>query len=99
MESKSTQNEEFDEQDNQGDATPVCLNCFQPINPLDDYCPNCGGMVGNFTPYIPVRNIRWFADIFGKAWRQIWSHDISIKGRLLRLIMIILGILILLKII
>ncbi len=97
--SKNKEEKDIEELNHQEQAKPVCLNCFQPIDPLDDYCPNCGAMVGNFTPYIPVRNIRWSIGIFGKIWRQAWSRNTSIKARLIKLIIIIFWLLILLKII
>jgi hypothetical protein len=72
-----------------GDGTPVCIKCFRPVNPLENYCPNCGGATGNFTHYLPVINIRWAASVWGQAWRQVWYNDISIPGRLFRFFMIV----------
>lgn len=72
----------------QGDGTPVCIKCFKPVNPLDNYCPNCGGATGNFTHYLPFINIRWEASVWGQAWRQMWYKEISIPGRLFRFFMI-----------
>ena len=72
-----------------GEATPVCLSCMQPVDPLGYYCPNCGGVSGQFTEYLPFVNIRWGASVWGRMWRQIWSRDISIIGRLFRFIMVI----------
>ena len=71
------------------DGTPVCMKCFKPVNPLENYCPNCGGATGNFTHYLPVINIRWQASVWGQAWRQMWYNDISISGRLFRFFMIV----------
>jgi hypothetical protein len=71
------------------EATPVCIKCFQPVNPLDNYCSNCGGATGNFTHYLPFVNIRWQASVWGQAWRQVWSPDVLIVGRLFRFFMII----------
>jgi len=73
----------------EGDGTPVCIKCFRPVNPLDNYCSNCGGATGNFTHYLPFINIRWQASVWGQAWRQIWYKDVSIAGRLFRFFMII----------
>ena len=81
----------IDESDLQkeGDGTPVCIKCFRPVNPLDNYCPNCGGATGNFTHYLPFINIRWQASVWGQAWRQMWYKEISIPGRLFRFFMIV----------
>ena len=73
----------------EGDGTPVCMKCFKPVNPLDYYCPNCGGATGQFTHYLPFINIRWQASVWGQAWRQIWYREISIPGRIFRFIMIV----------
>lgn len=73
----------------ESDGSPVCIKCFRPVNPLDHYCPNCGGATGQFTHYLPFVNIRWQASVWGQAWRQIWSREVSIPGRLFRLLMII----------
>lgn len=87
MESQLT--EVKDAQDDDGEGTPVCIKCFQPVNPLANYCPNCGGATGNFTHYLPFVNIQWQASVWGQAWRQIWSPDVPIAGRFFRFIMII----------
>lgn len=84
-----TQSEEQDIPEDEGDGTPVCLKCFQPVNPLYNYCPDCGGATGNFTHYLPFVNIRWQASVWGQAWRQVWFPDVSILGRLFRFIMIV----------
>ena len=26
----------------EGAAVPVCIRCFQPVDPRAHYCPNCG---------------------------------------------------------
>jgi hypothetical protein len=81
--------EERESPDDQGEGTPVCIKCFQPVNPLANYCANCGGATGNFTHYLPFTNIRWQASVWGQAWRQIGSRDISMPGRLFRLFMVL----------
>lgn len=70
-------------------AVPVCIRCFQPVDPLAHYCPNCGAATGQLTHYLPFVNIRWQASVWGQAWRQIWYRDVSILGRLFRLLMIV----------
>ena len=72
-----------------GEGTPVCIKCFRPVNPLDNYCANCGGATGNFTHYLPFINIRWQASVWGQAWRQMWYKEVSIAGRLFRFFMIV----------
>jgi len=72
-----------------GVETPVCLRCFQPVDPVAHYCPNCGAATGTFTHYLPFVNIRWQASVWGQAWRQMWSRDVSLPGRLFRLFMIV----------
>jgi hypothetical protein len=73
----------------EGDGTPVCIKCFRPVDPLAHYCPHCGVATGQFTHYLPFVNIRWQADVWGQAWRQMWSREVSIPGRVLRLFMIV----------
>jgi len=72
-----------------GDGTPICIRCFQPVDPLAHYCPHCGQATGQLTPYIPYLSIPWETRIWGQVWRQIWSRDVSWPGRLLRLFMIV----------
>jgi hypothetical protein len=71
--------------------TPVCLRCFRPVSPLAHFCPHCGEVAGQFTPSLPFEGVRWQAQTWGKACRQIWSPDISIWGRWFRLLMVILS--------
>jgi hypothetical protein len=71
------------------DGTPVCLRCFQPIDPLAYYCPHCGEATGQLTHYIPFVNIPWQTRVWGQVWRQIWSRDISLPGRVFRLFMVV----------
>ncbi|MBC8472156.1 MAG: hypothetical protein H8D56_22070 [Planctomycetes bacterium] len=73
----------------EGEGTPVCIKCFKPVDPLAHYCSNCGSATGQFTHYLPLESIRWQASVWGQAWRQIWSREVSIGGRLFRAIMIV----------
>ena len=73
----------------EGQEVPVCIHCFQPVDRLVHYCPNCGAATGQLTHYLPFINIRWQASVWGQAWRQIWFRDVSIPGRLFRLFMIV----------
>ena len=72
-----------------GEGTPVCIRCFRPVDPLAHYCPHCGAATGTFTHYLPFINIRWQASVWGQAWRQMRSREISISGRLFRFVMIV----------
>ncbi len=69
--------------------TPLCLRCLRPVDPRAYYCPYCGEATGQLTPYLPFVNIPWQAGIWGRMWRQVWSRDISIPGRVFRLFMIL----------
>lgn len=71
--------------------TPVCVRCFRPVNPVTEFCPHCGEACGQYTTYLPFESIRWQAQTFGRAWRQIWSPGTSLLGRWFRLLMIILS--------
>ena len=84
-----TQIEEESIADDTGEGTPVCIMCFQRADPLVHYCANCGEATASWTPYLPFINIRWQVSFWGRAWKQVWSRDISVPGRLLRLIMVI----------
>jgi len=81
--------EKRDITEEEGVETPVCIRCFKPVDPLQHYCPHCGEATGQFTPYIPFVNIPWQASIWGHIWRQVWSRDVSVLGRIFRLFMII----------
>ena len=72
-----------------GEGTPVCIRCFHPVDPLSHYCPHCGQASGQLTPYIPYLSIPWETRIWGQVWRQIWSRDVSLPGRVFRLFMVV----------
>lgn len=80
---------EHEEPDKSGDGIPVCIRCFQPVDPLANYCPHCGEATGQFTQYLPFENILWLARVWGRVWRQIWSRDVSLAGRAFRLFMVV----------
>ena len=65
----------------EGAEVPLCLGCMEPVDPLSYYCSKCGEASNQLTQYIPFVNIRWAARIWGRAWRQVWSRDVSIWGR------------------
>lgn len=66
------------------DAVPVCPNCFQPCNPLDNYCPNCisNEAINPLTPYLPFEGIRFGAGVYAKLWRKTWTSDTTMGRRL-----------------
>ena len=72
-----------------GEGVPVCTGCFQPVDPYSYYCPNCGEASNGLTQYIPFVNIRWKIRLYCKMGQQIWSKEISLAGRMLRLIVCI----------
>jgi hypothetical protein len=86
MNSPDTQDQE--DHDPQ-DQTPVCLCCLQPVDPLVHYCSHCGEATGQLTPIIPFVNIPWQVRIWSRMWRQIWSSEVPLLGRLLRFVMIV----------
>ena len=73
----------------EGGESPVCIRCFRPVDPVAHYCPNCGAATGQLTHYLPVESIRWQASVWGQAWRQIRYRDVSLAGRLFRLLMVV----------
>jgi hypothetical protein len=89
VESMGSENTEDRESPESQDQTPVCLRCIRPVDPLAHYCPHCGEATAQLTPIIPFVNIPWQTRIWGRMWRQVWSHEVSIPGRLMRLIMIV----------
>lgn len=85
----NTESTEHEEKAGEAGETPLCLRCLQPVDPRAYYCPNCGEATGRFTTYLPVLNIPWQTRIWGQAWRQVWSRDVPITGRVFRLLMIL----------
>ena len=87
--------ESFDEVENSeevhvdGPDVPLCLECMKPVDPNSYYCPNCGGATGALTQYLPFVNIRWSVNWGVKLCRQIWSREVSIFGRLVRLLVLV----------
>jgi hypothetical protein len=59
------------------DAVPVCPNCLEPCNPLDNYCPNCGSneTINPLASYMPFVDLRFRIGMIGKLWRRTWSSD------------------------
>ena len=88
MEPENITESDILEEQEQGPPTPICIRCMKPIDPLAYYCPHCGEASGQLTQYLPFVNLRWIVSVWGKMWRQVFSRDISISGRLLRFILI-----------
>ena len=80
---------ENEEPDKPGEGIPVCIRCFKPVDPLAHYCPHCGEATGQFTQYLPFESIPWLTRVWGQVWRQIWSCDVSLAGRVFRLFMVV----------
>jgi hypothetical protein len=59
------------------------------VDPRAYHCPYCGEAVGQLTPYLPLESVPWQAGIWGQAWRQVWSRNVSLPGRIFRLVMIL----------
>jgi hypothetical protein len=85
----NAENANTQEQRDQQEETPLCLRCMRPVDPSTYYCPHCGEATGQLTPYIPFVNIAWKTRIWGQMWRQAWSRDVSIPGRLFRLFLVV----------
>ena len=75
--------------DDQSSAGPVCLECMLPVDPSEYYCVNCGDASNRLTQYIPFVNIQWAVHFWVKMYRQVWSSEISVVGRIFRLFMIV----------
>jgi hypothetical protein len=85
----NAENTEKTEAPAEPEGTPLCLNCMRPVPPQAYYCPHCGEATGGLTTYLPFVNIPWQTRIWGHAWRQVWSGNVSIPGRVFRLLMIL----------
>ena len=58
-------------------SQPLCPQCLTPFEPLQHYCANCGGTVGDYTRYMPFVNIPFQVEFFGKVWKLFWNGNIS----------------------
>lgn len=70
-------------------AVPLCLRCLAAVDPLDKACANCGGAVGQLTPYLPFESIPWAAGGWGNMWHQMLERKASIAGRVFRFLVIV----------
>jgi hypothetical protein len=83
------------------DAWPVCPNCFQPCNPLQNYCEKCGSnqVINPLAAYLPFVNLRFNYDGLLTMWRKIWFNGRTstvLKGFYLFLIIVMAPIIIIL---
>jgi hypothetical protein len=83
-----TEGREDSETGKEEEAKPVCLRCFREISPLAHFCPHCGEAAGQYTPSLPFESVRWQAQTWGKACRQVWSPGTSAAGRFFRAVML-----------
>jgi hypothetical protein len=93
MKSENEKQNEFSPADKSGGQQkeiPLCLRCARPVDPLSHYCSHCGETTGQMTPYIPFVNLRMQINFWVQSWHQIWSNQVSLAGRCLRLFMIVL---------
>ena len=72
-------------------AWPVCPNCFQPCNPLHNYCENCGSneAINPIAPYLPFVNIRFNYGGFVTMWRGMRRRDVPRLRKWVYMFMII----------
>jgi hypothetical protein len=84
-------NVETKESEDEGPATPLCLRCLKPVDPVSHFCANCGYATGQLTTYLPFESIPWYTGIWGQMWRQLGSRRVSGLGWFLRLLMIVLN--------
>jgi len=75
------------------ESLPLCPQCLTPFAPLQHYCSNCGGMVGNYTRYLPFVNIPFQVEFSANVWKKFWRSDASVgtKIALFPLVIIIWG--------
>ena len=59
------------------DEAPLCLQCLQPVSPLDHYCPHCGQSVGQLTAYLPYEGIWFNAGLWAKLWNRLWYRRVD----------------------
>ncbi|MBA7657383.1 hypothetical protein ES703_65320 [subsurface metagenome] len=76
-------------------ATPLCMKCFKPCNPLQYYCDNCSSndVINPVASYMPFVRIRFECGFFGNMWRCVWyERDRAVLLRLFCLIYICLSV-------
>ena len=74
-------------------AKPLCPLCFQPCDPLQNYCNNCNSneVINPLASYMPFVRIRFNIGMYCKIWRKIFNDkDAPIIQRLFYLFAFIL---------
>lgn len=66
------------------DAVPLCPNCLEPCNPLDNYCTHCGSneAINPLASYMPFVDLRFRLGMLGKLWRETWRSDVVMVKRI-----------------
>ncbi len=61
------------------DAVPLCPQCLEPCDPLDNYCPRCGSneTINPLASYMPFVNLRFQIGMWGKLWVRCLSPQTS----------------------
>lgn len=59
------------------DALPVCPECFEICDPMQNYCDNCGSNepINPLASYMPFVDLRFRIGMFGRLWRKIVGED------------------------
>ena len=67
------------------DAVPLCPNCLEPCDPLDNYCRNCESneAINPLAFYMPFTDLRFRVGMIGKLWRKLWFPETSMALRVL----------------
>jgi hypothetical protein len=82
--SSVTEEDDNKTEETQGEESqPLCFQCLTPVEPLQHYCSNCGGTVGNYTRYLPFVNIPFQVEFSAKVWMKFWRSDDSLLLRIL----------------
>ena len=72
-------------------ARPICPNCSKPINnPRANYCDNCGGVVGEYTRYLPLEGIKFNYSICGTMWRNMCDRNSSKLAKTANLLLLLM---------
>ena len=74
------------------DAVPLCPNCLEPCDPLDNYCQNCESneTINPLASYMPFTDLRFRIGMIGKLWHNLWSPETSIILRILYIFVLLL---------
>ena len=73
-------------------AVPLCPNCLEPCNPLDNYCPNCDSneAINPMATYMPLESVRFTAGLYGKLWRKTCAPDTQTIDRCINIVLMML---------